>query len=70
MMSLSGASSRLTGANTGILIGALTLDCGDPIPCVPFPLLRGRGGNKKRGEAPLGHPAGGNRGYYLQLGGW
>jgi len=30
---------------------------GDPIPCFPFPLMRGRGRFLKRGaDAPLRHP--------------
>ena len=28
----------------------------NPIPCIPFPLQRGRGINRKRGFAPLRHP--------------
>jgi hypothetical protein len=30
-------------------------DC-NPIPFIPFPLARGRGRNRKRGEAPLRRP--------------
>jgi len=38
--------------------GASPLSIGrKPIPCVPFPLPRGRGINRKRGFAPLIHPA-------------
>ena len=35
-----------------IFMGASPPFSGDPIPCVPFPLIRGRGG-KRRGAAPF-----------------
>jgi len=37
--------------------GASPLSIGrNPIPCIPFPLPRGRGVSRKRGFAPLRHP--------------
>jgi len=45
-----------------IFKGASPPFSGDPIPCVPFPSVRGRGG-LERGAAPLlDAPLGGNNG--------
>ncbi len=39
-----------------VFMGASLPFSGDPIPFVPFPLIRGRGIIEKRGCAPLRHP--------------
>jgi len=39
-----------------IFVRATPSFSGDPIPFIPFPLIRGRGDIRKRGCAPLRHP--------------
>jgi hypothetical protein len=39
-----------------MLEGALSPFIGNPIPFIPFPLIRARGGISKRGFVPLEHP--------------
>jgi len=43
MSSLSRSSPRVAGVNIVIFMGASTPFRGDPIPCVPFPLVKGKG---------------------------
>ncbi len=38
------------------ILGASSLDYGNPIPCVPFPSVRGRGDIRKRDFVPLRRP--------------
>jgi len=36
--------------------GASPLYCCNPIPFIPFPFVKGKGKNRKRGAAPFKHP--------------